>query len=245
METHTRCAASRAFTLVELLVSVLIIGILIALTLPSLRSTRNAARDARDAALIHDLLMALHAYASDFRDLAPYFGTPAAPDQPLRLDGVTLRNASYFSQARLYQHALHPGYIASLDELLYAKPLPTPGDLSLPRTPFTLAQGPYAAPDYWITEETPNDLSLYRPVGLNLVRFPSLKGEILSMRSASMRQTEPADLPLTVLIGMFDGSASARVWDAEVDARIIGDRPYGSAPLPVSATREGLFGRDF
>lgn len=66
-----------AFTLVELLVVVAIIGVLLAVLLPALRGARKQARLATCAANEHSLMQAVHAYAADQRGRIP-----AGPGDP-------------------------------------------------------------------------------------------------------------------------------------------------------------------
>ena len=62
---------SQAFTLVELLVVVAIIGLLVAVLLPSLSTARDAARAALCATQLRDLVFALDYYAQDQADWFP------------------------------------------------------------------------------------------------------------------------------------------------------------------------------
>lgn len=61
----------QAFTLVELLVVVAIVGLLVAILLPSLRGARNAARCALCATQLRNLAFALDYYAQDQHDWFP------------------------------------------------------------------------------------------------------------------------------------------------------------------------------
>jgi prepilin-type N-terminal cleavage/methylation domain-containing protein/prepilin-type processing-associated H-X9-DG protein len=69
--------SSRAFTLIELLVVMAIIAILAALLLPSLASAREKGRQAACLSNLHQMGLAIHAYASDYEGKIPY--GPKAP----------------------------------------------------------------------------------------------------------------------------------------------------------------------
>ncbi len=75
--------ARGAFTLIELLISIAVIGVLIGLLLPALGSARGAARDARCLSNMRQLVMGWTLYAGDYRDLsmpAAYTGPDIAGD---------------------------------------------------------------------------------------------------------------------------------------------------------------------
>ena len=67
-----------AFTLIELLVVISIISLLISILLPSLRKARYEVRRVICASNLHDIGVAIHAYAVDFNDSIP-FGPESRP----------------------------------------------------------------------------------------------------------------------------------------------------------------------
>ncbi|CAN5838611.1 DUF1559 domain-containing protein [soil metagenome] len=81
---RNRCQSENGFTMVEVLVSISVISILIALTLPAVQSARESARKVHCANNLHQLGIAIHGYHSlhdvfpitSTHDLnkAPYYG---------------------------------------------------------------------------------------------------------------------------------------------------------------------------
>jgi prepilin-type N-terminal cleavage/methylation domain-containing protein len=72
MATHSRRESPRGFTLIELLVVVAIMGLLIAILLPSLNKARAQARTTLCATRIGQLTKSLFLYAEDFEERFPF-----------------------------------------------------------------------------------------------------------------------------------------------------------------------------
>jgi prepilin-type processing-associated H-X9-DG protein len=78
----------RAFTLAELLVVIGVVALLLALLLPALSKARSAARRAACASNLHQVGVAIHAYANEFRGNIPY-GPKAPPPTATNFYPVT------------------------------------------------------------------------------------------------------------------------------------------------------------
>jgi len=83
MPTSPKRSSSRGFTMVELLIVVVIIGILISLLLPVIGNIREKARKTASRALIDGIAAALERYHIDFDEYPPStipdLGDPGAP----------------------------------------------------------------------------------------------------------------------------------------------------------------------
>ncbi|MFV0445470.1 MAG: DUF1559 domain-containing protein [Planctomycetaceae bacterium] len=106
-----RCCRSRrtAFTLIELLVVIAIIAILVALLLPAVQSVREAARRAQCQDHLHNVVIAVHNYMTNYGVVPPsgcYGGVGAI--EPWSLHARVL---PFVEQSNLYRLAdLHKSY---------------------------------------------------------------------------------------------------------------------------------------
>ena len=95
----------RAFTLVECLVVVSIIGLLMALLLPAVQAAREAARRAQCVANLRQLGLALSSYEADHGTFPPdYLEPPNVPDLGFHVNYMSgfVRLLPYLEQANLY-----------------------------------------------------------------------------------------------------------------------------------------------
>ena len=95
MTASTAGRMPRGFTLIELLVVVAIIGLLIAITLPSLTKAKTQAKRTACASNLKQLAIAMNAYLQDSRDRMPYVSFmpsdgpyPLTTDKPIYLADV-------------------------------------------------------------------------------------------------------------------------------------------------------------
>ncbi len=94
-KTHLQTADARrpyAFTLIELLVVISIVGLLVALLLPSLAKAREQARRVQCQANLRGNSVAFAAYAQDFKDWLPFPNIQSWLGMPIALDGGIVYN---------------------------------------------------------------------------------------------------------------------------------------------------------
>lgn len=105
--------SSRAFSFIELLVVMVVVSVLLALAIPSLRQVRWRGREAATLSnLRHHSTIAL-TYAQEHREILPYFTLPLpGPSSPIQFpDGRTV-NVFYFDAYVTWKFALARGYYA-------------------------------------------------------------------------------------------------------------------------------------
>lgn len=95
---------SFAFTLIELLVVISLISLLVALLLPALRQSRDAAHQAQSLSQVRQVFFALYSYAEDHERRAPFGRVPILVPVPALGDtwAKTLVRMSYLTSDRVY-----------------------------------------------------------------------------------------------------------------------------------------------
>lgn len=194
----SRC---RAFTLVELIVTIGIVGLLLGILLPALRGARVSAELTRVLANQRAAHQTLTQYMHDHQSSFPFYGTPGTHEAVLEWDGRRIDDR-YWSQPRywgLYLHTLgYDGWL-SLGPEAHARSYEEirddecagcgTGYMSM----HMLTNVVYAAPAFW-TENAPPDKSHHRAARGTEIAHPSAKAVLLLRAFADPRNPKARTL---------------------------------------------------
>lgn len=217
----------RAFSLIELLVSIGIIMVLLGLALPAMHNARQAARSVTQLKSIQQAGDLLAMFAESNQGRYPLYGE----DQ-------------FDATAEWFQPLLAAGYLESTDLLD-----PRSARMGL-RVPFAMSASLCSDATYYRPEAGPYPDESNRPVApirTDQVQLPSSKGVLFTWRIGyPVDEVHVAwccvDLALVAPIAFGDGSAERlAVEDCYVSAPM---RIQELAGVPVFTTWHGVLGRD-
>lgn len=120
----------KGFTLLELLVVIVIIALLMAIVLPSLRKVRQYGRVVVCAANLRSVGTAIHAYAHDYHDTIPFGpdGLPMAGGQFYTATGNVTSLISLYNGAPVGLGLLLENYLAEQPKVLFCPGSDQPSD---------------------------------------------------------------------------------------------------------------------
>lgn len=255
----------RAFSVLELLVTIAVIAILLAVSLPALGHVRRVAQRVACEANIRSCSQALTCYARDHDDSLPMFAERRLLDA-FTNGGYTL---SYFYQSIHWSMvvrdyltdrpldeaqlcpsgpAFRTAFAGSGSYTTYLSDYPAsytqPSDYWLGYTMFT-------APDMWMPGGPIDNERLLRPVRFSEILFPSLKGVLVEPRTwhiADRRGEHPSLIDGSGAQGPFAiAFADGSVASLRRSSLVPGYEDNGILPqyaAPVLATPFGARGRD-
>lgn len=246
-----RMRQPQAFTMIELLVVISIIGLLVSILLPSLAAARHSTRYVQAASVMRQMYMSVALYGSDSHGAFPYFATPRDPFGPVVVYGVDLRRAQgrYYAPQASHWPSLLRRYISGRPQLPQRDAMIPVGErfgLSPDRndevlfTRFELSYTVFSAPEEWYADETPRIRSYYRGTNWDEIRFPSQKGLLVDIHWLS-REVLRTGIP-TLSFTMADGATDRMRWEDMKDDLVY--RRGAVTIMPVMNTRYGLHGRD-
>ncbi|MDQ7012304.1 MAG: MauE/DoxX family redox-associated membrane protein [Planctomycetota bacterium] len=243
--TNTR----RAFTLLELILMIAILGLLVALLLPALGRARNSAREVVSTTNLRSHGQTINAYLGDWDDTFPAFTDPKVTYTIFRHENRILR-LSYFDAHAFWNFALAPEYYeGQLLHKSFFAPLTSP---SYVMTDYLYSCTFLAGSSFW-EQERRTGPDQWRAVRAYEVDFPSSKGVYFAPNDGEIVWKD--DIPSVEPgerqgIACVDGSAEFRVADAFLGPPYPtgeGDWPgsfHKSGADPVMHTISGSRGRD-
>jgi prepilin-type N-terminal cleavage/methylation domain-containing protein len=237
-------SSARAFSLIEVLVVIAVIGVLIAIILPALAHSRSQAQQLRTLSVLHQLSLATMSYTDDHQDHFPFTAMPEKPWLGVVLPGLPYSVSYFGGQSATYANLLVPHYFTDRAIIDF------PGEYGARSraaqsfmTPYLLTYGAFAPNVYWQGESAPDDLSLYQSAPRYSCTFPANKAMLMHSLSG-MYAPHKSSTQLLVVGTRMDGSGITVVLPGDYQDRLA-DRPYGCQPMPFLATQGGLGGRDF
>ena len=267
MERETARFSRRGFTILELMVVVLVIGVLFSLALPALVAARDRAGELACLARGRSCYFAVQTYADSNRDFPPVawpLVSSNVPSSPLRVrincGPVSWLETGYFN-GRSWVYVImasdpqdpnaflcagvrddadrqHPLIRGTGDDIYLC------GYLALSST-YSLSNAYRASPRFF-TPDSPQLVSDLGPQRLTSTAFPSSKALLFESfvfhRSNSSRATLDLDPPSAPVV-LADGSA--RVIDFSTANEPIDNRFRPTIRTPMHNTLQGVRGRDF
>ncbi|MBL0922317.1 MAG: type II secretion system protein [Phycisphaerales bacterium] len=247
----------RAYTLTELLISIGILGVLIALTVPALRGARGASLATVSIANLRSIGQTLEHHRAANNDLPPYppqnngvsFGPfywePNPPAEPENSHWVTpgpWGTARFWPGLRsIHDVAPWPEHFETWLSPGYRLPPNAPGDFDWPGTiSYHYSNSFLASPRVWNGDGSGSAQDI-GPVRGSTVAFPSSKVVMYDAERAYLVPKQMAAAPRPVLF--VDGSASLK---KDADASVPVPNPLNdNSQRRYHDTRDGSQGRDF
>lgn len=233
---------SRAFTLVELLVCISIIGVVLALTVPGMVRSRGSAVQAGALTKMRHHAAVFAAYTSDYHDSFPLYTNPAGPafiGEPPRQVQV-----GYFGGYTLWPWALaNTYYNAHPNSDVFTAPQTREGAYNS----FCYANCFLAAPEFW-NEFTRTGPSQWRATRMGEVEYPASKGLFITIWPI-LREPRVPEARWLMGVACVDTSARAIRHDRLAPPYPFGEGAWDGSELgapgrAVMHTRDGLRGRD-
>lgn len=239
---HTSFASrtpSRGFTLIETIVVITLIGLLIALILPSLAQVRTRSRDLVTTATIRSHAAVFATYATDYADYYPSLVHPQASSATYSVAGMPMTISGYFGQVHVWHFGVAESYY---DGQLQGQLFRRAGNT----TDWLISDYRYSAsfmadPAFW-NATTRTGPSQWRGQRATSVRYPSSKA-LLTDDRAMVFAAEG-----WTAFALCDGSARLVAFNALNSPHPTGEGEYPGTwnvfGSPGIHTVDGVHGRD-
>lgn len=240
-----------AFSLIELLAVIAIVGVLIALAIPALSHARRSAKFTRSMSDTRQIVTMLAMYTDDNRDTHPYivagqFDAHADREPVGPNDG--LAPGSQMSRWPMALMADHPGILDLVyPQIVYWPDLRERANETGDYSAGVLATATlFAAPGYFSDTQPIHDHQL-RATRTNEIRYPADKMIIYNWASVSLNPQDALEndqdgSTIRAAYSFGDGSV-AILHEIELDGPYV-DRSYSSWMGSGFTTTDGLAGRD-
>lgn len=229
-----------AFTLIELLICICIVGVVISLTLPSLRFSVGAARHASRMAKLSTHAKALALYQADFRDSCPFF-TLINGYTRLKVGRIQINGVFFDSKWMWYAVLGERYYSDSFSTEPFVGPGKRPATIPLD---FWYSATLTSRPAFW-NQLTRIGPSQWSAVQAHEVRFPSLKGVFTNHGEFADDESRQ---PVKFAMSMADGSVFSVGDGSEIAPYPFGEGLWSGATLDYGYlgihTVDGVEGRD-
>lgn len=239
---------SGGFTLIEILITIVIIGVLIAIALPALSGARYSAKELDRLNVMRQVGLGAAAYTQDFDDGLPYLGTPGDPFAPSTIHGHEVKGAYFRNNAMFWINLVWPDYLDG-PRTLVERPGVRESNRRSGRvsddvvlTEIMLTHAASADEAYWSNDDRGEPVSLglehLRGMRLSDAMHPSTKGLLIDGTGLHFIQEDG-----NMRIVLMDGSAQQLPGDSWDDTRIV-SRPHGAFTAWVLSTLGGMGGED-
>lgn|GEM_PF-2437746 len=170
----SQVAEPRGFTLIETLLVILIVGVIVALSVPALHAARESARSSATLANLRSTSQILGVYANDWRGSHPAFADPRNPPHRVAYGGGERVFDRYFDSHTTWNFALADAYLGGRAYPAFISPV------GLNQHHFSLSCTLFAAPEFWDLRLRTGE-NQFRETWTHEVTFPSHKAIVISI----------------------------------------------------------------
>lgn len=235
----------RAFTLIDTLLTISIIGLLITLLLPAVAAVRESARDLVSLSNIRNHSAVFQMYTSDWNDYLPFVTRPDVDQSIIRGCGGW-GYSNYFGASQVWPIPLSDSYYEGRcegPEFVH----PSRRDDAL--IDYWLSSSILADPPYWdlSTRTGPRQWGAQR---LTSITFPSAKAVLTENHPVHGLPTiiTPRAKPWAIALGIADGSSGRWKPDELIKPILSGEGSFPGIMLGMGVygmhTPNGVLGRD-